>query len=45
MAFKKIKHLKHIGSICDYVKDFSSLMLEAPGIDENDLFFNFVDNL
>ena len=45
MARKKIKHLKHTGSIRDYVKEFSSLMLEAPGMDEKDLLFNFMDNL
>ena len=45
MELKKIKHLKHTGSIRDYVKEFSSLMLEAPGMDENDLLFNFMDNL
>ena len=45
MARKKIKHLKHTGSISDYVKEFSSLMLEAPSMDEKDLVFNFMDNL
>ena len=45
MARKKIKHLKHTGSIRDYVKEFSSLMLEAPGMDEKVLVFNFMDNL
>ena len=45
MARKKIKHLKHTGSIRDYVKGFSSLMLEAQGMDEKDLVFNFMDNL
>ena len=45
MARKKIMHLKHTGSIRDYVKEFSSLMLEAPGMDEKDLVFNFMDNL
>ena len=45
MARKKIKHLKHTGSIRDYVKEFSSLMFEAPGMDEKDLVFNFMDNL
>ena len=45
MAHKKIKHLKHTGSIRDYVKEFSSLTLEAPGMDEKDLLFKFIDNL
>ena len=29
MARKKIKHLKHTGSIRDYVKEFSSLMIQV----------------
>ena len=45
MARKKIKHLRHTGSICDYVKEFSSLMLEALDMNENELLFNFMDNL
>ena len=44
MVRKKIKYLKHTGSIRDYVKEFSSLMLEAPGMDGKDLLFNFMDN-
>ena len=45
MTRKKIKHLRDTGSIHAYVKEFSSLMLEAPGMDEKDLLFNFMDNL
>ena len=45
MTRKKIKHLKHTGSICNYVKEFSSPMLEAPDMNEKDLLFNFMDNL
>ena len=45
MACKKIKHLRHTGSICDYVKELSSLILEALGMDEKDLLFKFMDNL
>ena len=45
MACKKIKHLKHTGLTRDYVKEFSSLMLDAPGMDKKDLLFNFMDNL
>ena len=45
MAGKMIKHLKHTGSICDYVKEFSSLMLEAPDMNEKELLLNFMDNL
>ena len=45
IARKKMRHLKHMGSIRDYVKDFSSLMLEAPDMNEKELLFNFMDNL
>ena len=45
IAHKKIKHLKHKGSIRDYVKEFSSLMLEAPEMNEKELLFNFMDIL
>ena len=43
MAHKKIKYLKHMGSIRDYVKEFSSLMLEALGMNEKALLFDFID--
>ena len=45
LARKKIKYLKHTGSIRDYVKEFSSLKLEAPGMNEKTLLFEFMDNL
>ena len=45
LARKKIKYLKHTGSIRDYVKEFSSLMLEALGMNEKTLLFEFMDNL
>ena len=45
IARRKIRHLKHTGSIRDYVKQFSSLMLEAPDMNEKELLFNFMDNL
>ncbi|KAL6340532.1 hypothetical protein AAG906_010440 [Vitis piasezkii] len=35
----------HTGSIRDYVKEFSSLMLEIPNMTEEELLFNFLDNL
>ena len=40
-----MRRLKHTGSICDYVKEFSSLMLEIPNMTEEELLFNFMDNL
>ena len=37
--------LKHTDSICNYVKEFSSLMLKIPNMTEEKLLFNFMDNL
>ncbi|RVW89090.1 hypothetical protein CK203_040289 [Vitis vinifera] len=45
LARKNMRCLKHIGSIRDYVKEFSSLMLEIPNMTEEELLFNFMDNL
>ena len=42
---KNMRHLKHTSSICHYVKEFSSLMLEIPNMIEEELLFNFIDNL
>ena len=45
LARKKIRYLKHTRLKRDYVKEFSSLMLEAPGMNEKTLLFEFMDNL
>ena len=45
LARKSLKHLKHTGSIREYVKEFSTLMLEIPNMAEEELLFNFMDNL
>ncbi|RVW58514.1 hypothetical protein CK203_110371 [Vitis vinifera] len=45
LARKNMRRLKHTGSIRDYVKEFSSLMLEIPNMTEEELLFNFMDNL
>ena len=45
LARKNMRHLKHTGSICDYVKEFSSFMLKIPNMIEEELLFNFMDNL
>ena len=34
-----------MGSICEYVKEFSTLILEIPNMSEEELLFNFMDNL
>nr|CAN67905.1 hypothetical protein VITISV_036153 [Vitis vinifera] len=39
-----MRRLKHTSSIHDYVKEFSSLMLEIPNMIEEELLFNFMDN-
>ncbi|RVW79197.1 hypothetical protein CK203_045185 [Vitis vinifera] len=45
LARKNMRRLKHTGSIRDYVKEFSSLMLEVPNMTEEEFLFNFMDNL
>ena len=45
IARREIRHLKHTWSIQDYVKDFSSLMLETLDMNEKEILFNFMDNL
>ncbi|RVW96094.1 hypothetical protein CK203_027700 [Vitis vinifera] len=45
LARKSLKRLKHTGLIREYVKEFSTLMLEIPNMTEKELLFNFMDNL
>ncbi|RVX06336.1 Retrovirus-related Pol polyprotein from transposon 297 [Vitis vinifera] len=45
LARKNMKCLKHTSSIHEYVKEFSTLMLEIPNMFEEELLFNFMDNL
>ena len=46
VAYLARKNMRwHTGSIRDYVKEFSSLMLEIPNMTEQELLFNFMDNL
>lgn len=44
-ARKSLKKLKHTSSIRDYVKEFSTLMLEVLSMTDEELLFNFLDNL
>ncbi|RVW11715.1 hypothetical protein CK203_115452 [Vitis vinifera] len=39
-----MRRLKHTSLIHNYVKEFSSLMLEIPNMIEEELLFNFMDN-
>lgn len=45
LARKNMKHLKHMGSIHEYVKEFSTLMFEILNMSKEDLLFNFMDNI
>ena len=45
LARKNIKRLKHTGLIHEYVEEFSTFMLEIPNMSEEELLFNFMDNL
>lgn len=40
-----IKELKYTTSIHDYVKEFSTLMLQNSNMSKKDLIFNFIDGL
>ncbi|XP_060674828.1 uncharacterized protein LOC132804444 [Ziziphus jujuba] len=44
-ARKRMKELKHQRSICEYVEQFSGLMLQIPNMSEEDLLFNFMNGL
>ena len=45
MARLASKKLKHTGTVCDYVEEFTSLMLDIRDISEEDKLFNFVTGL
>ena len=45
MARKSLKRLKQMGTVRDYVKDFSSLMLDIKNISDDDKLFNFMSGL
>ena len=42
---ENLKKLKHTGSVRDYVKDFSSLMLDIKNMSDEDKLFNFMSGL
>ena len=44
-ARAKLRRLSHKGSIRDYVKEFSELMLEIPDMSEKESLFTFIDGL
>ncbi|KAI5675744.1 hypothetical protein M9H77_06694 [Catharanthus roseus] len=44
-AHGRLRRLKHLGSIRDYVKDFTNLVLEIPNMSDKDSLFFFMDGL
>ena len=45
LARESLRRLKHTGTVQDYVKEFSSLMLDIKNMFEEDKLFNFVSGL
>lgn len=45
VARESLKGLKHTGLVRDYVKEFSSLMLDIKNMSEEDKLFNFISGL
>ncbi|XP_070014912.1 uncharacterized protein [Nicotiana sylvestris] len=44
-ARSKLRELKQTGSIRNYVKEFTTLMLQIPNLTNDDLLFHFIDGL
>ncbi|KAL2944660.1 Eukaryotic translation initiation factor 3 subunit G [Bienertia sinuspersici] len=45
VAREKLRNLKHVTTIRDYVKEFMSLLLDIKGMSEEDKLFQFVSGL
>ena len=45
VAREALKRLRHTGSVREYVKEFSSLMLDIKNMSEEDKLFNFMSGL
>ncbi|KAL0373604.1 UNVERIFIED_CONTAM: hypothetical protein Sradi_3276100 [Sesamum radiatum] len=45
LARESLRKLKHTGTVRDYVKEFSSLMLDVRDMSEEDKLFNFLSGL
>ncbi|KAL2925724.1 MAGUK p55 subfamily member 7 [Bienertia sinuspersici] len=45
VAREKLRNLKHVTTIRDYVKEFMSLLLDIKGMSEEDKLFHFVSGL
>jgi hypothetical protein len=44
-ARAKLRHLKQTGTIREYVKEFTELLLEIPDMSDSDVLFSFTDGL
>lgn len=44
-ARAKLRHLTHRGTIREYVKEFSELLLEVPTMSDEEALFDFIDGL
>ena len=45
LARESLKRLKHTGSVREYVKEFSSIMLDIRNMSDEDKLFNFISGL
>ncbi|KAL0307083.1 UNVERIFIED_CONTAM: hypothetical protein Sradi_6125600 [Sesamum radiatum] len=45
LARESLRKLKHVGTVRDYVKEFSSLMLDTHDMSKEDKLFNFLSGL
>ena len=45
LARRKLRKLKHTGTIQEYVKQFAGLMLDISDMTENEKIFSFVEGL
>lgn len=45
MQHLALQKLKHTGTVRDYIKDFTSLMLDIPEMAEDNKLFNFLTGL
>lgn len=45
LAYRKLRKLKHEGSLREYVKEYSALLLEIPDMAEREALFGFLDGL
>ncbi|GMP84440.1 hypothetical protein CsSME_00037971 [Camellia sinensis var. sinensis] len=44
-AYRKLRKLKHVGTLRDYVKEYSALLLEIPDMADKEAMYGFLDGL